>query len=180
MAPSYPSHPKPTAGFGITLTLPAPKQLPVLVVDDNADWIELLKRYAAGSRYQIVGTREPASARSLAEKVQPAVILLDVMMHNVDGWQLLSELRHEPATASHSRHRLHHLAGRGHGAVAGRQCLSPKAGDARATPEGPGSTAVLCRISLRRHTLRSYNLEQEGRYVAFRTKNCVTARSSML
>ena len=32
--------------------------------------------------------------------MQPAVILLDVMMHNVDGWQLLSELRHEPATSS--------------------------------------------------------------------------------
>ncbi len=82
------------AGFAVLLTFPAPEQIPVLVIDDNADWLQLLQRYAVGSRYQVIGTCEPENARSLAEKVQPAVILLDVMMHNVDGWQILSELRH--------------------------------------------------------------------------------------
>lgn len=86
-------------GFAATLTLPTPEQIPVLVIDDNADWLALQQRYAAGSRYQVIGTREPENARSLAEKVQPAVILLDVMMHNVDGWQVLSELRQDPVTA---------------------------------------------------------------------------------
>jgi CheY-like chemotaxis protein len=94
------AHPLGTArGFSVALTLPAPQQRPVLVIDDNADWLELLQRYATGSRYQIIGTREPATARRLAEKVQPAAILLDVMMANIDGWQVLSELRHEPATS---------------------------------------------------------------------------------
>ncbi|MBX3012759.1 MAG: response regulator [Caldilineaceae bacterium] len=92
--------PTPDAGFVGTLTLRTPEQLPVLVIDDNTDWIELQQRYAAGSRYQVIGCHEPANARHLAEKVQPAVILLDVMMHNVDGWQVLSELRQEPATAA--------------------------------------------------------------------------------
>ena len=32
-------------------------------------------------------------------KLQPSLIILDVMMHNVDGWQVLSELRHDPATS---------------------------------------------------------------------------------
>jgi len=86
------------ARLAVTLTLLAPETIPVLVIDDNADWLELLQRYAAGSHYQLIGTREPESARNLAEKLQPAVILLDVMMHNVDGWQILSELRHDPAT----------------------------------------------------------------------------------
>lgn len=86
-------------GFTVTLLLPMPAQLPVLVVDDNADWLELVDRYANGSRYQIVGTREPATAPALAEKLQPALILLDVMMHNVDGWQVLNELLQKPATA---------------------------------------------------------------------------------
>jgi len=71
----------------------------VLVIDDNADWLVLLQRYAAGSHYQVVGTRDPATARSLVEKVQPAVIFLDVMMQGIDGWQILSELRHEPVTS---------------------------------------------------------------------------------
>ena len=86
-------------GFAVTLTFPSPVQIPVLVIDDNADWHVLLQRYAAGSHYQVVGTRDPATARNLVEKVQPAVIFLDVMMQGVDGWQILSELRHEPVTS---------------------------------------------------------------------------------
>lgn len=89
-----------TPALTVTLRLPTPQQIPVLVIDDNTDWIELQQRYAAGSSYQVVGTSEPAGTRDLAEQVQPAVILLDVMMHNVDGWQILSELRHDPATAA--------------------------------------------------------------------------------
>ena len=86
------------ASFAVTLALPAPEQIPVLVIDDNADWLALLQRYATDSRYQVVGTRDPTGAHSLAEQLQPSVILLDVMMHHVDGWQILSDLRHAPAT----------------------------------------------------------------------------------
>jgi CheY-like chemotaxis protein len=87
------------AGFAVTLLLAASEQALVLVIDDNADWLELVQRYAAGTRYGIVVTRAPETARDSAGKLQPALILLDVMMHNVDGWQVLSELRHDPATA---------------------------------------------------------------------------------
>jgi CheY-like chemotaxis protein len=87
------------AGLSVTLLLVAPEQAIVLVVDDNADWLELVQRYAAGSRYQVVTTRSPETARDSAGKLQPSLIILDVMMHNVDGWQVLSELRHDPATS---------------------------------------------------------------------------------
>jgi CheY-like chemotaxis protein len=87
------------AGLSVTLLLPAPEQAIVLVVDDNADWLELVQRYAAGSPYQVVTTRSPESACDSAGKLQPSLIVVDVMMHNVDGWQVLSELRHDPATS---------------------------------------------------------------------------------
>lgn len=87
------------ASFTATLILSLPESIPVLVIDDNADWIELLQRYTAASPYQVIGARQPEQAQQLAEKTQPAVIILDVMMHNVDGWQVLSELRHASATA---------------------------------------------------------------------------------
>jgi CheY-like chemotaxis protein len=79
--------------------LAAPEQTVVLIVDDNGDWLELVQRYAAGTAYQVVTTNAPAAACATAGKLQPAVIVLDVMMHDVDGWQVLSELRHDPATA---------------------------------------------------------------------------------
>lgn len=102
LATFYQAHltfPPSSGGFAATLTLPTPEQIPVLVIDDNTDWLALQQRYAAGSRYQVIGTNEPEHAHSLAEKVQPAVILLDVMMQNVDGWQVLSELRQDALTA---------------------------------------------------------------------------------
>ncbi|MBK8799021.1 MAG: response regulator [Anaerolineales bacterium] len=87
------------SGMVFLLTLAAPAPLTVLVIDDNADWLELVDRYSSGSRYQIVGANDPVTAAELAETLQPALILLDVMMHNVDGWQVLGELQQEPTTA---------------------------------------------------------------------------------
>ena len=83
----------------VSLTFRVPEQIPVLVIDDNADWLDMLKRYTVGSPYNVTGTREPENASSLAERIQPAVIFLDVMMPNIDGWQILSELRHSQATS---------------------------------------------------------------------------------
>ena len=85
---------------GASLRFPLPEQVTVLVVDDNADWLAMLTRYAVGSRYRVVTAREPRAASALAEKLQPALIFLDVMMPNVDGWQVLSELRLVHATHS--------------------------------------------------------------------------------
>ncbi len=83
----------------VTLLLAAPQEPSILVIDDNADWLELVQRYAAGLPQRIITLRTPETAVAAAGKLQPALIFLDVMMHNVDGWQVLSDLRHDPATA---------------------------------------------------------------------------------
>ena len=85
--------------FDATLVLPALEQLPVLVIDDNADTLQLLQRYAAGTRYRLIGTQEPEQALSLVEEFSPQVILVDVMMPQVDGWEVLGQLRQHPLTA---------------------------------------------------------------------------------
>ena len=85
--------------FTATLALPAFKQLPVLVIDDNADTLQLLQRYTSGTRYRLVGTRDPGQALSLAEKLSPQIIVLDLMMPQVDGWKVLGRLRQYPLTA---------------------------------------------------------------------------------
>jgi CheY-like chemotaxis protein len=73
--------------------------LPVLVVDDNADVLQLLQRYSAGTRYRLIGTRDPEQVLSLTEKFSPQVIILDVMMPQVDGWRVLGRLRQHPRTS---------------------------------------------------------------------------------
>ena len=88
------------AAFTAALRLNMPEQICVLVIDDNTDWLEMLKRYSAGSRFRLVGSREGHNARAMVEKHQPALILLDVMMPNTDGWAILNDLRQDPAAAN--------------------------------------------------------------------------------
>lgn len=85
--------------FAATLALPALELLPVLVIDDNVDTLQLLQRYASGTRYRLLGVQDPDQAIALAEKVAPQVIVLDVMMPQIDGWEVLGRLRQHPATA---------------------------------------------------------------------------------
>jgi CheY-like chemotaxis protein len=85
--------------FAANLTLPVPEQIKVMVVDDNADALQLLQRYVSSTRYHIIGTRDPDKAVELAERISPQVIILDVMMPEIDGWQVLGQLRQHPTTS---------------------------------------------------------------------------------
>jgi CheY-like chemotaxis protein len=85
-------------GFAATLSLPVLERFPVLVIDDNADVLQLLQRYASGTRYQVFGARDPAQATNLAGQLLPQIIVLDVMMPKVDGWEVLGRLQQHPVT----------------------------------------------------------------------------------
>ena len=86
----------------VIFDLPALEQIPILVVDDNVDALQLFQRYAQGSRYSVMGVSDPAVFFQVVEKVHPRVIFLDLMMPEMDGWDLLSQLRqtqHSPDVA---------------------------------------------------------------------------------
>jgi CheY-like chemotaxis protein len=74
----------------------------VLVIDDNADTLQLLQRYDTGTRYRLVTTQDPEQVLNLVEQLRPQIIVLDVMMPQVDGWELLGRLRQHPIT-EHTR-----------------------------------------------------------------------------
>jgi CheY-like chemotaxis protein len=82
----------------IRIAVPAKERIPVLVIDDNADTLQLLKRYLSNSRYRFIGTSAPAQAVHLAETASPRAIVLDVMLPGIDGWELLGRLRQHPNT----------------------------------------------------------------------------------
>ena len=65
----------------------------VLVVDDDKNICELLRLYLVKEGFQVVlaGDGEEALARFSAEN--PDIILLDVMMPRLDGWQVCREIR---------------------------------------------------------------------------------------
>jgi CheY-like chemotaxis protein len=85
--------------FDVTLSLPTTDDITVLVIDDNEDIIRLLERYAEGSHYIINGANRPVEAIEAAIASRAQIIVLDVMMPSIDGWEMLGRLRRHPSTA---------------------------------------------------------------------------------
>ncbi|MHB1293836.1 MAG: response regulator [Anaerolineae bacterium] len=79
----------------VRFVLPTHRHLhKVLIIDDEPVAIELYTSYLHGLNYQVVGLTWPQQALPMAVTMQPDVIILDVMMPAIDGWDLLQQLRH--------------------------------------------------------------------------------------
>jgi len=85
--------------FHVRLILPGQELLPILVIDDSLDNIKLLQRYFTGTRYRMITLTDPEMALETAEKFQPGLIVLDLMMPKIDGWELLGRLRNHLPTS---------------------------------------------------------------------------------
>ncbi len=83
----------------VWLLLPVRDEALVLVVDDNDEIFALFERYVAGQPYRLVHAGSVDQALAEARATNPAIIVVDLMMPNRDGWELLQALRSEPATA---------------------------------------------------------------------------------
>jgi CheY-like chemotaxis protein len=70
----------------------------LLVIDDNEGVADLMTRYLAGYNCRVMSAKSGQEGLKLARKTQPDVILLDVMMPGMDGWELLQRLRSYPET----------------------------------------------------------------------------------
>ena len=75
-----------------------PSTAAVLIVDDNEQNLELVQAYLEDLGCQIRTARDGAEAIKLVEAEQPDVILLDVMMPRMSGFQACSRLKANPAT----------------------------------------------------------------------------------
>ena len=87
-------------GLLLQVCLPLSSPRLVLALDDNLDALRLFERYLAGSAYRLSGLQDPARLIPTAESLKPDIILLDVMLAGVDGWELLGRLREHPQLGS--------------------------------------------------------------------------------
>jgi CheY-like chemotaxis protein len=72
-----------------------PKQT-ILVVDDNLDNVEILRAFLESRGYTIAEAGDGKSALAKMETVKPALVLLDVMMPGMDGWQVCRAIKNHP------------------------------------------------------------------------------------
>jgi len=69
----------------------------VLAVDDNADVIELIKKNISQD-YKVIGLLSSDKVVEKAKEIRPVAITLDIMMPGKNGWQVLQDLKRNPAT----------------------------------------------------------------------------------
>jgi CheY-like chemotaxis protein len=70
----------------------------VLVIDDDPNALDLLGRTLQGAGMRVVTASGGVEALRLAKALHPAAITLDVLMPEMDGWEVLRELKRDPET----------------------------------------------------------------------------------
>ncbi len=70
----------------------------VLVVDDDQNIAELLRLYLSKEGYEVTVAHDGAAALEIFADLKPAIVLLDVMMPKVDGWEACRRIRQQGNT----------------------------------------------------------------------------------
>ena len=70
----------------------------IVAIDDDAGVINLYKRFLEKRNYTIVGVNHAKRVFEEVKKYTPFAILLDILMPDKDGWNILKELKQDPFT----------------------------------------------------------------------------------
>jgi two-component system OmpR family response regulator len=65
----------------------------ILIVDDDIHIRELVRIFLTKEGFELYQAEDGIKALSLLEKVKMDLVIIDVMMPNMDGWELCKELR---------------------------------------------------------------------------------------
>ncbi|MBN1178949.1 MAG: response regulator [Anaerolineae bacterium] len=72
----------------------------ILIVDDELDTLKLVGMFLQSKGYDIIAAKTGASALEKASGEAPDLIILDVMMPDMNGFEVCRRLRTQPKTAS--------------------------------------------------------------------------------
>lgn len=72
----------------------------VLVVDDDPKAVELLAAYLVESNYSVLRAYGGKEGIAAAQREHPDLLVLDLMMPDVNGFDVIEVLKHDPETAS--------------------------------------------------------------------------------
>jgi CheY-like chemotaxis protein len=79
--------------------LPPRRACRVLAVDDEPNIRRLIQTHLSRAGYQVLLACDGEEALALARAEQPEIIILDVMMPGMDGFQVLEALKSDPRTS---------------------------------------------------------------------------------
>ncbi|MEX1184318.1 MAG: response regulator [Gemmatimonadota bacterium] len=69
----------------------------VLVVDDDPNALDIVKTFLESKGYLVATAKDGNEALAQLEDVNPALVLLDVMMPGMDGWEVARVIKNHPS-----------------------------------------------------------------------------------
>src|SRR5262245_33307381 len=72
----------------------------ILIIEDHDTLRNQLMQVLQLTQYEVVGASNGSMGTQLAQDLHPDLILCDIMMGKMDGYEVLQKLRQNPATAA--------------------------------------------------------------------------------
>ena len=117
--PALTSVPQVSQGSGLpTEVAPGPRPTVVVVEDDRRSF-DLLRVYLEEAGARVVSARDGEEGLDTVRRLSPAGVVLDILLPRIDGWEVLAQLKADPATAAIPVVVVSMLDERGHGFALG-------------------------------------------------------------
>jgi DNA-binding response OmpR family regulator len=71
----------------------------VIYFEDDKDMVELVRIILGREGYQVEGVTEGQAGIKAVQQSSPDVVLLDLMLPDMDGWEIYRQLKHDQSTA---------------------------------------------------------------------------------
>ncbi len=71
-----------------------------MVVDDNADVVHLMKKFLERRGHEVVGASSGGECLNKLIEVGPDLVVLDIMMPGMSGWEACKRIKEDPSTSS--------------------------------------------------------------------------------
>ena len=81
------------------MTAPVAAGERILVVDDEPDIVALVVYHLAKSSYKVSSASSGPDALAIAKRDRPSLIVLDLMLPGMSGFEVLGKLRQDESTA---------------------------------------------------------------------------------
>ncbi len=72
----------------------------VLVIDDEPEITDIVETFLTEAGYQVAVENSSRNAVQKAHQFRPEVIILDIMMPEIDGYQICQDIKKDPAMAN--------------------------------------------------------------------------------
>lgn len=75
------------------------KHTQILIIDDEPEITEIVDVFLSNAGYKVIAKNTSVDGIKAAQKLIPDVILLDIMMPGMDGYEVCNALKNDPKTA---------------------------------------------------------------------------------